>query len=319
MAAARRDGRPAQSTGLSSGAASVAACGNGFSHAAVAASVEAVAGEFDETRRAEVVTRAATSDFVVEDVECRCESRHWSLPEQAGAYALVFVRRGCFYRRVNGAEAFVDPTVVYFERPSDEQQIAHPAGGDSCTAIYVSAALVASVRGGEPGLPARPVPTSAGLDLRQRFLRALLAHRPEEAELGDLIVGVLADLLEAGEPKRVGAGRPATALARRRVVDATREALGENPRAGVVELGRRVAVSPHHLSRVFKAETGETISRYRNRLRVRLALERLADGEPCLTRLAAELGFSDQAHLTRVVCNELGTPPAQLRARLVVD
>jgi AraC-like DNA-binding protein len=273
----------------------------------------------DESRRAVVNRLGATSDFVVEDVECRCDSRHWSSPEQANAYALIFVRRGCFYRRVNGAEAFVDPTVVYFERPSDEQQIAHPAGGDSCTAIYVSAGLIASVRGGELGLPAWPVPTAAGLDLRQRFLRALAARRTDEAELGELVVGLLAELLETAEPKRVASGRPATALARRRVVDAAREALGENPRAGVIELGRRVAVSPHHLSRVFKAETGETISRYRNRLRVRLALERLAEGEPCLTRLAADLGFSDQGHLTRVVRSELGAPPAQLRARLVVE
>jgi AraC-like DNA-binding protein len=42
-------------------------------------------------------------------------------------------------------------------------------------------------------------------------------------------------------------------------------------------LGRRaVAISPHHLSRIFSERTGETISRYRNRIRVRLALERLA-------------------------------------------
>ena len=85
---------------------------------------------------------------------------------------------------------------------------------------------------------------------------------------------------------------------------------------GVVALAQRIAVSPHHLSRVFKAETGETISRYRNRLRVRLALERLAEGEPCLARLAAELGFADQAHLSRVVRRELGTTPSDLRARL---
>jgi AraC-like DNA-binding protein len=255
----------------------------------------------------------ATSDFVIEDVECRSASRDWSSPEQSDAYAVVFVRRGCFYRRLNGAEAFVDPTVVYFERPRDEQQISHPAGGDSCTAIYVSAELLASVRGGEPGLPDRPIPTAAALDLRQRFFRAFAARRGDEGGLDELIVDLLGEVLDSVEPTRVR-DRPATALARRRAVDAAREALGANPRAGVIELGRRVAVSPHHLSRIFRAETGETISRYRNRLRVRLALERLAEGEPCLTRLAADLGFSDHAHLTRVVRKETGLPPAQLRA-----
>jgi transcriptional regulator GlxA family with amidase domain len=83
----------------------------------------------------------------------------------------------------------------------------------------------------------------------------------------------------------------------------------------LAELAGRVALSPHHLSRVFKAETGETISRYRNRLRVRLALERLADGERCLARLAADLGFVDQAHLARVVRSEVGASPSELRRR----
>jgi AraC-like DNA-binding protein len=85
----------------------------------------------------------------------------------------------------------------------------------------------------------------------------------------------------------------------------------------LIELAQAVAVSPHHLSRIFHAETGETLSRYRNRLRVRVALERLADGEERLTRLAAELGFADHAHLTRVVRDEVGTTPSALRAALV--
>jgi transcriptional regulator GlxA family with amidase domain len=67
---------------------------------------------------------------------------------------------------------------------------------------------------------------------------------------------------------------------------------------------------------VFRAQTGETLSRYRNRVRVRLALERLADGERSLARLAVELGFADHAHLTRVVRAEHGAPPAELRGLL---
>jgi hypothetical protein len=54
---------------------------------------------------------------------------------------------------LNGTEAFVDSTVVYFERPDDEQQIAHPSGGDSCTALYLSKAMLSAIWRGEPGLP----------------------------------------------------------------------------------------------------------------------------------------------------------------------
>ena len=274
--------------------------------------------ECEELRRLEKSSLVVGGDFVLESVECRCGTTGWSPPEPAGRFGIVFVRRGCFYRRLNGAESFVDPTVVYFERPDDEQQIAHPAGGDSCTALYLSEAMLAALWGGEPGLPDEPLASDAGTDLRQRLLLAALV-RGDAGDVEKAVVDLAAEVLERSAPKRVAAGRPATPLARRRIVGEAREALVENPRAGVIELARLVAVSPHHLSRVFKGETGETISRYRNRLRVRLALERLADGEPCLARrLAAELGFADQAHLARVVRRELGATPSTLRDRLAV-
>ena len=260
-----------------------------------------------------------TGDFAVEDVECRCGSARWSPPEQSLAYGIVFVRSGCFHRLLNGIETFVDSTVAYFERPGDEQQISHLAGGDSCTAVYLSARLLASVHGGEEWLPDRTVRTTPALDLRHRLLLGLVGSGSDEAEAAEAVVALVADLLDESDPKPVASGRPATALARRRAVAVAREVLCEHPTAGVLELARRAAVSPHHLSRVFKAETGETISRYRNRLRVRLALERLAEGEPCLARLAADLGFSDQAHLSRVVRAELGDPASHLRAQLMAS
>ena len=234
----------------------------------------------EEPRRLAKTPLADGGDFVLETVECRCGEAGWSPPEAAARYGIVFVRRGCFYRRLNGTDSLVDPTVVYFERPDDEQQIAHPAaGGDSCTALYLSEAMVAALCGGEPGLPDEPLSSDGAADLRQRLLLAAVV-RGDAGDLSEAVVDLVAGVLERWAPPRVAAGRPATALARRRVVDEAREALVETPWAGVIELGRRVAVSPHHLSRVFKAETGETISRHRNRLRVRLVLERLAEGEP---------------------------------------
>ena len=254
-------------------------------------------------------------DFVLETVECRCGHTGWSPPENVARYAIVFVRRGCFHRRLNGTESFVDSTVLYFERPDDEQQIAHPAGGDSCTALYLSEAMLATMWGGEADLPDEPLPSDARTDLQQRLLLAAVV-RGDAGDATELVVDLASTVLARSAPKRVASGRPATARARRLLVDEVRQALVESPRAGVIELARRVAVSPHHLSRVFKAETGQTISRYRNRLRARLALERLGAGEPCLARLAADLGFADHAHLARVLRREVGATPSRLRERL---
>jgi len=49
-------------------------------------------------------------------------------------------------------------------------------------------------------------------------------------------------------------------------------------------------------------ELGVSLTRYRNRVRVGRALERpFEQGDPALAELAVELGFADQAHLSRTV------------------
>src|SRR5438132_1405920 len=69
----------------------------------------------------------------LDDVRCGSDRAGWSPSEASDGHAVVFVRRGCFRRRVNGAEALLDPAVIYFENPGDEQEVAHPCdGGDAC-------------------------------------------------------------------------------------------------------------------------------------------------------------------------------------------
>ena len=76
------------------------------------------------------------------------------------------------------------------------------------------------------------------------------------------------------------------------------------------------SVSPHHLTRTFKENTGMTMGRYRNRMRVRLALEWIADGDDDFTRIAHDLGFSDHAHFSRTVMAEVGLQPRTVRRLL---
>jgi AraC-like DNA-binding protein len=67
---------------------------------------------------------------------------------------------------------------------------------------------------------------------------------------------------------------------------------------------------------VFERVTGATIHRYLTRLRLRVALARIADGESNLTALALDLGFSSHSHLTSTFAREFGAPPSRLRAEL---
>jgi AraC-like DNA-binding protein len=71
-----------------------------------------------------------------------------------------------------------------------------------------------------------------------------------------------------------------------------------------------------HVSRVFSRVTGMTLSQFRNRVRVAIALDRLADGHEDLAVLSADLGFVDQSHLSRVVRASTGERLSALRHRL---
>ncbi|WP_344660560.1 AraC family transcriptional regulator [Catenulispora subtropica] len=86
--------------------------------------------------------------------------------------------------------------------------------------------------------------------------------------------------------------------------------------ASLCSLADLLSVSPFRLSRVFSRRTGVSLTRYRNRVRVGRAMERLGGGETALADLAAELGFADQAHLTRTVRDHVGHTPVALRRLL---
>ncbi len=102
------------------------------------------------------------------------------------------------------------------------------------------------------------------------------------------------------------------------IADAAREAIAaDHPAAGgLMSLAELLAVSPYQLSRAFTRELGVSLTHYRNRVRVGRALDRLENGEPSLAGLAADLGFADQAHLTRTIRHHVGHTPTALRRLL---
>lgn len=253
----------------------------------------------------------------VADVACRHDAGRGEVTERTGRHSLVFVRRGRFLRTADGIETLLDPTVAYCVSPGEEERYDHPDGqGDDCTALHLDARLVASLWGGDAVLPAGPLPTSPEIDLEHRLLLAAGRRGADEHEVMERAIALAARALEGREARRVAAGRPRAARARRALADGARDALAAEPERSLPELARVLAVSPHHLSRVFRATTGHTISRHRMRLRARAALERLAAGDEDLARLAAELGFADQSHLCRVLRSETGGTPSALRQAL---
>jgi AraC-like DNA-binding protein len=249
----------------------------------------------------------------IADVACRHRRGRGQTAEQVPGHTVVFIRRGCFVRSAEGVRTLLDPTLAYCMNPGEEQRYDHPQDhGDDCTSLSLQPGLVASLWGGAQALPSQPLPISPRIDLEHRLLLSAARRGEDPHELIERAIALIARALEQADPRRLGAGRPATVRARRALANDARELLASNTDLSLPELADALAVSPHHLSRVFRSQIGHTVSRHRMRLRARGALERLAGGDRDLARLAAELGFADQSHLCRVISAETGSTPSAL-------
>jgi AraC-like DNA-binding protein len=262
-------------------------------------------------------TVLARDGVALHDVACRHGHGRGRETDRVRSHALIFVRRGCFVRSAATGDALLDPTVAYCVNPGEEERYDHPHhDGDDCTALSLEPDLLAALWGGEPTLPTQPLPTAPDVDVGHRLLLAAAGRGGDPHELVERALMLTARVLEGADRQRVAAGRPGSARRRRALVDSAREALAAAPERSLPELAQELAVSPHHLSRIFRSITGHTISRHRMRLRARAALERLAGGECDLAWLAADLGFADQSHLCRVLRDETGRAPSGWRRML---
>lgn len=81
------------------------------------------------------------------------------------------------------------------------------------------------------------------------------------------------------------------------------------------DVAAAVGASPFHVARIFRRETGGTIHAHVNALRLRHALERIADGTD-LTRLGLDLGYSSHSHFTLAFRRAYGVPPSEMRRSL---
>src|SRR4051794_11978718 len=96
-----------------------------------------------------------TPYFRVRDVVCAHGRGPWAGVEVPSRSAIVFARHGAFRRRGRFGVEVVEPGVAYFQRAGEAAEFAHPHhGGDRCTSIAIDDALLSTLLGGDPTLPA---------------------------------------------------------------------------------------------------------------------------------------------------------------------
>jgi AraC family transcriptional regulator len=78
-------------------------------------------------------------------------------------------------------------------------------------------------------------------------------------------------------------------------------------------LARAEGVSREHLARAFRSHFHTAPADFLRRVRLDQARRRLLEGDDPIAAIAAECGFADQSHLTRVCQSELQVTPGALR------
>ncbi|MFC7406678.1 helix-turn-helix domain-containing protein [Georgenia alba] len=238
----------------------------------------------------------------------RCTDQHagWSEPELSGAAHVVLVRRGRFELHARGRRLTADPTSGYLWPAGQEVRFAHPAGGDVCTSITLSGEEATNGAGAASFSAIR-------LDARLELAHRMLLRAGDDPDFA--AVEAALDVVELAMRRQPD---DAPAPGRFELAERAREAIvADEPAAsGLIELARHLETAPSHLSRTFRHHVGMSISRYRNRVRVSRALQHLEEGETRLADLAFSLGFSDQAHFTRVMRRELGRSPGRVHGML---
>ncbi|MGI8334426.1 helix-turn-helix domain-containing protein [Actinomadura scrupuli] len=256
---------------------------------------------------------AAGPDYAIRIVTCHDDHTRWSPAETRDEYNLVLAQRGRFRRRAGGVCADIDPTLGYVGTPGEQEHFAHPSGGDLCTWINLRPTLWDTLAGDAP-LAGSTFYVDARTELtHRRMLAAARAGDGLQQTLLELFDDVLGQIHTRPTPADVAAHDTDRAI-----VSAAREAIhaGHPAAHALFPLAALLAVSPFRLSRAFSRQMGVSVTRYRNRVRVSRALQRLEQGDTSLALLAVDLGFADQAHLSRTVRQHLGHTPTALRRLL---
>jgi AraC-like DNA-binding protein len=126
-----------------------------------------------------------------------------------------------------------------------------------------------------------------------------------------------ADPSEAVEATlRLLAGEPPHIPPPPRWIESVRTTLALQPELTIGEAAARVEVDRAHLARTFRRVYGVAPSVHRRRALACRAVDAIARSRGGLSEIAYELGFADQAHMSRVLRIEAGLSPQRLRRLL---
>lgn len=268
----------------------------------------------------------------VQDYLCTAGPGGPGAEEQHHANNIVLMRHGVFCKHFGARSVTADVNHAIFFSKGATVRVSHPADcGDRGTVFTVAPRVLNDiVRELDPSVddhPERPFPFVTGPCDTSTFWRhrelvqriAAQDVQPLEHLWADVTaLQLAADVLEAAFAQTGLGRRPRRAITEQEHADRAEAAKAYlarsmSERITLEDVARAVHTSPFHFTRIFQQRVGVPVHRYLTRLRLRAALEKLAEGAVDLTSLALELGFSSHSHFADTFRKEFGRTPSEVR------
>lgn len=263
---------------------------------------------------------------------CRARRGGPAAEEHSAGNDIVLMRRGAFAKHFGRRSVTADVNQAVFFSQGSTYRVSHPADcGDRGAVFTVAPQLLNDmVRELDPSIddhPERPFPFVASpcnasiFWRRHEFVSRLEISEKTAVDplwADETALALTADVLHSALArhglKRPG-GRKRTEAAHIDRAEAAKSYLAAQfgRRITLDEVARAVHASPFHLARVFRQRTGAPVHRYLTQLRLRAAVDRLAEGASNLSSLALELGFSSHSHFADAFRREFGRTPSDVR------
>ncbi|WP_214408259.1 AraC family transcriptional regulator [Pseudonocardia lacus] len=229
----------------------------------------------------------------------------FALPTEPGWHQLVHAATGSMRVETGGA---LGPGRAEVRVLPPHRALWLPDGWRARVVVHRRVALRTLYLAGPPRLAARPTAVDVAPLLHELILQAvrdspLRRDRPAHRRLLEVLGDRLALAPSAPEVLPLPTDPRALALA---------DALRADPATTLPLRALAEGASIRTLERLFLAETGLTISRWRQRLRLLLATELLAAGEP-VTAVALAVGYATPSAFTAMYRTHLGHPPSRTK------
>ena len=242
---------------------------------------------------------AASERLRLEHVRAPSHGPAWGAVHQAEETRCILPGLGAVQWRSQGELLVVDPLTAFCLHAGESYQLRHE--GERAHFVLASG----------PQQPALLAARASLLAPRDLFQLAACCRRLQRGDAS--VADVAARLREAtarAHPIDAAQIAPVLAQARRFM------ALQAGTRLSLAEIGEEVRCSAFGLTRLFRRHLRITPHRYRQWLRLALAIREMERGETDLAGLAHDLGFCSQSHFGQAFRVFVGTTPAAARHAL---